>query len=524
MSKKFIFVLVGVIFFFGFKLASASVIINEIELNPTSERFIELYNSDSSSVDLTGWYIQRKTQTGSDFGSLVSKTNFENKTIGANDYFLISRNSIENADIVLSSLTLTESNTIQIKNSAGEVVDKVGYGDCDGSLAPNPTEGQSIQKNNSGSWIAGSPTPGASNEVSSGGDDSDIGNDNTDDTNNTDNADNSNNTENNNTDTNTGTNSSHGTSTTTKAKAIKNPTIKAKILANNLAFVGQPLEFKSSVLGYSNENIVLGKIFWNFGDGSSFQQINNFEKFNHIYLYPGEYSVSMEYYSSYLSDIPDAVNKIVIKVVPVTVSISKVGDAKDFFIELTNNSDYEIDISKWMINANGKMFVFPKNSVIMSKKAITISGKITGFVLGDEKNLKLISSTGETVFDYNSLFTQDEIIAKTPIKSSVNTPPVEPVHNAPQSDISGDKSENLADDQTPDKMSDKTPNQTQVSDDNLSATAVLGDTQIKGTNNYLFFGIFGILLAGVGIGVYLIRRNRIPTNTEDGNDFKILDE
>jgi hypothetical protein len=72
---------------------------------------------------LTNWYIQRKNQGRDNFASLVSKTYFENKTIGAYGYFLISRESLESADVVLNSLTLTESNTIQIKNPNGEVVD-----------------------------------------------------------------------------------------------------------------------------------------------------------------------------------------------------------------------------------------------------------------------------------------------------------------------------------------------------------------------------------------------------------------
>jgi len=125
------------------------ILITEIQLSPTSNRFIELYNPNNSAVNLTDWYIHRKTQTGSVFNSLVSKTYFENKTIGANDYFLISRETMGDADIILNSLTLTDSNTIQFKNPNGEIVDKVGWGeasDCEGNCAANPTEGQSIQR------------------------------------------------------------------------------------------------------------------------------------------------------------------------------------------------------------------------------------------------------------------------------------------------------------------------------------------------------------------------------------------
>ena len=195
-----------------------------------------------------------------------------------------------------------------------------------------------------------------------------------------------------------------------------------------------------------------------------------------------------------------------------TVSISKVGDAKDFFIELTNNSNYEINISKWTLNANGKVFVFPKNSVIMSKKQMIISGRITGFVQIDGKSLKLMSSTGELVFDYNSSFSQNEIVVKpVTVKTYVK-------NNAIEEKIEDVK--DLVDNQIQDEILD----QAQITGNDLSATALLGDTENKDTNNYLFFGIFGALIVLVGIGVYFIRRKGIRANIQDGSDFKILDE
>ena len=127
----------------------AKILINEIQAYPTGNRFIELYNPNNFSVDLTNRYLQRKIQTGGSFDSLVSKTYFEGKVINANSYFLISRNALNGADIVLDNLTITESNVIQFKNSNGEIVDKVGWGqasDCEGNCALQPSENQSIQR------------------------------------------------------------------------------------------------------------------------------------------------------------------------------------------------------------------------------------------------------------------------------------------------------------------------------------------------------------------------------------------
>ncbi|MFA6257839.1 MAG: lamin tail domain-containing protein [Candidatus Paceibacterota bacterium] len=455
--KKLILVLTGFVFFFSFNLAQASVVINEIKISPTEDRFIKLYNQDNAEVDLTNWYIQRKTQTGTSFTSLVTKTYFENKKINANGYFLISRAQMENSEIVVDNLTLTESNVIQLKNSSGEVVDKVCWGDVDSCGNPNPDLGQSILVTDH----ASSTVPAT--ETSSSNSDTVVSND-------------------------------DSSTVQIKPKVIENPVMKVKILVNTLAFAGEPFEIKTNVLGFSNENVVLGRASWNFGDGSSFEQINNFEKFSHIYYYPGEYVLFLEYYQNSFSKIPEATSKMVIKVLPTTVSISKVGDAKDFFIELSNNASSDIDISNWVINANGKTFILPKNSVIMSKKQMTISGKLTGFTLGDQNNLKLYSGTGELVFDYLSskvpiVARQDLITTATKPKISTAIPPaVKPLENLGatvlQSDVVNSESSNNS------------------------------NTPIVPIASFAFIG------AGAG-AVYFIRRKKVIP--KEGEDFEILD-
>jgi hypothetical protein len=124
-----------------------NILISEVQISPINQRFIELYNPNDFDIDLTGYYIQRKTKTG-DFTSLVSKTNFEGKIIKAKSYFLISKENLPNADIVIN-LTLTDANTIQLKNNKGDIVDKVGWGDasdCETNCAPTPQVNQSIQR------------------------------------------------------------------------------------------------------------------------------------------------------------------------------------------------------------------------------------------------------------------------------------------------------------------------------------------------------------------------------------------
>jgi hypothetical protein len=123
------------------------ILISEIQISPIEQRFIELYNPTDYEVNLTDWYIQRKTKTGTSWTSLVSSTRFEEKTIPSRSYFLITRSIIENYDILLEGLTLTEDNAILLKNPNREIVEIIGWGqppDFETTPALNPSLGKSL--------------------------------------------------------------------------------------------------------------------------------------------------------------------------------------------------------------------------------------------------------------------------------------------------------------------------------------------------------------------------------------------
>ena len=484
-KRKILFFVI--ILLFCFNPAYAGVIINEIQLSPTTERFLELYNTGDIEVSLTDWYIQRKTATGSSFGSLISKTNFEGKTIGAHDYFVISRTSLSNSDIVLDSLTLTESNAIQLKNSNEEVVDKIGWGasnDCINPCPPNPALGQSLQKISDGSWIVASPTPGVDNQGS-------VNNTGADSTNtNTSNS------------SATGTTSSSSSNSGNSDDILTSPTpsLKTTITVKSVSFVGLPLSFKGTAFGYSGEELRSGKYFWNFGDGSSEEMINN-ASISHTYLYPGDYLVSLEYYLNPYSLIPDAVNKLRIKIVPLEISISKVGDIKDFYIELTNASPYDIDVSLWQLSFLNKVFTLPRNSNILAKNKITLSSLTTGFNLEDKNDLKLLSPSGK-------------IISKFDENASIKSSPTSILLKTEESKIL-----------VPTNSSQNTNKETNTEKPETNLTSSVIDTEIMQNNssNFFIFSFILIIFLSLGGGaVYFIRRRgAIP---QSADDFEILDE
>ena len=498
--KKLILILSIIVFFFGFKFVNAEVIINEImyDLDGADIDWVEIYNPDSIDVDLTSLKL---LISNSDSNHGINKYS-GSQVLHQDEYGVIVVTSQissfvskwgDSGNLFTSSFSLPNtSGKIEINNGDKlSPMSSVTYNSSQGATG----DGNSLQLI-SGGWKSALPTPGLENETSSEDDEEDTEEDDSSD------AD----------------EDSSESETATETKATATPTLKTKILAKTLAFAGQPAEFSLDVK-YGSFTYTTGKYFWNFGDGDSREVINQPGRIFHTYFYPGEYAVSSEYYKSYLSQVPDVVSKITIKVVPLTVSISKVGDAKDFFIELTNNSSYEIDISRWAINANGKVFVFPKNTAILSKKQTTVSGRITGFVSGDERNLKLISSAGDVVFDYNPPIVQTEIIkeapAPAPVSAPVKIPTVETQNN------------NVVEVETPEvEIPDQTQIlPTQIPADILPAAVVQSDIDVKeSSNKYLFLGGLAGFLIITGGFVYFLRRNRVPANLKEGSDFKILDE
>jgi LPXTG-motif cell wall-anchored protein len=466
-------------FFSCASFVQASVIINEIQLNPTEERFIELYNSGGSAVDLTDWYIQRKTATGSDFGSLISKTNFAGKSIGAGGYFLISKGDLNNSNIVFDSLTLTESNTIQIKNGAGDVVDKVGWGDatdCGGTCAPNPTDGKSIGRTSSGTWIIGNHTPAYVN-----------------------------NTQENNSDTlnnNLNTNSPSVSSTNSHKDVPEILKISTKIISPKTVIAGIDFSIDSLTDTNRGETYAVGKWVWNFGDGKR-NEVGKATPFEYVYDYPGEYIVTLSYFSSFFSKTPDATDKIIIKVVPAEVFISGVATLDDPFIEIENKSGYEVILSNWLITAGNHYFTIPEGTILLPNKKIKFSPRITGFT-GEDMSLVVISDPNKEI-----TATYPTVVKKLAVKNLQS----DNIVNSNQNIISKLKEEPQIEDSQIINLND------------LGASA--GSSGFNNSNQILpLAGLFVIILIGATSFLLIKKKKDIPDYIDkeiSAKDMKIIE-
>jgi len=167
MTKKYLY-----LFLFLISLVSVdAVLINEIYPNPigseTYGEFIELYNPNNYSVDISNWFIEDhnsieviipdNTIMLSESYYLISDTNF---SLNKDDA------SWPDSDLEDSMSLLGTDSGLMLKNGS-LIIDLVGYGNTNISLgtpAPNPSEGLSVQRiNNTGDnfndFIIGIPNP-----------------------------------------------------------------------------------------------------------------------------------------------------------------------------------------------------------------------------------------------------------------------------------------------------------------------------------------------------------------------------
>lgn len=373
------FIPVGLVLFLSsFYIASASFEITEVMYDldgtDTGREWVEVYNSGSESSDFSHWYFFSDNTKH----SLVPESE---SNIPAGGYAVITQDvSKFKADwpnysglIFDSSWTglNNDGETIALKDPDLNIISQISFTSGQGGGG----DGNSLQKVN-GSWVGGIPTPGLQNQLGGGGGGGDSG-------------------------------SGSGSGSTSSSieqkpiakKEVEVPQITTNILAKNTAFAGLPLKISFRTTGLKKEPIVFGRFAWNFGDGTSFS-FSEQKDFEHIYSYPGDYVLALSYYSNPYAEIPEATDRIIVKILQPEIFISSVGSGVDTYVELTNNSSYELDLSNWSIKSYLHSFGIPKGTTILQNSKIKISPKLTDFKEEDLKYLMLENKSGELIATY----------------------------------------------------------------------------------------------------------------------------
>jgi uncharacterized membrane protein YgcG len=357
--------------------ASANVAITEIMYDlpgaDTGREWVEVQNVSDGEIDLTT-YKFFEANTNHKINAHQGGSN-----LAAGAYAIIADNAEKFltdwpgfAGIIFdSAFSLSNTGeTLALKDADGNTVNEVTYsseagaaGDgkslslVGGSFVPrNPTPGLPNAENNDdddgGSGGGGDAGGGGSGggDGSSGGSDDDGGG---------------------------------GSQVNNNTQPVKQTTPKvypyaAKIIAPTNAFVKVPVTFEVKVTGQTKEEVLYGRFVWNLGDFTAREDASR-QKFTHTYDWPGEYVVVFDYYKSGSSQ-PEASDRLVVKVAAAAVEITNVGLPPDVFVELTNASSREMDLSSFVLSQNDRHFYIPNNTIILPNKKIVLPARITGFL------------------------------------------------------------------------------------------------------------------------------------------------
>ena len=342
----------------------------------------------------------------------------------------------------------------------GEEINSVNYNK---ELGANG-DGNSLQLI-SGSWVASSPTPGKTNSASN---------------------------QTVTTTTETLTVPSNSSTTIQEEKELMKQNIIVSAGGNKNVVVGAETLFSGTALGLERTPLKNAQYLWNFGDGDTGEGQNVL----HNYQYPGEYMIVM----NVSSGVYMASDRVVVKAFPAEIIISLVDD-ENGFVELHNKSGYELDLSWWKIKSGDNSFAFPKDTIILANKKLTLPSKITGLYYLNLNQTYLLYPNGEIVHQYNPINSYNsDYVAPVVVKPAVNYVQVE--NNLP--------------------VNESLENENQMASVNFA----LGEKTDTDLFNKWTFSLGGLILTSI-VGVMFTKRiNGEVVGTDESlkpEDFKIIE-
>ena len=461
-TKQYVFIII--LFCSWIHFANASLEITEIVYDPiganTNHQWIEIYNTDSTpvSIDTTWRFNDGSSHYINDKVSFTVQPLSYFILTGDKDTFMVDHPSFSGLVIDTIMSLDKDGETISLIKD-GVTVSEVAYSSNMGASENN----NSLQKINN-IWTEASPTIGISNNapVVSGGT------------------------------TSSGGSTAEVTTTTQKNKTSEITSISTEIITKKIVIAGIPFQISSETLGLNKEKLTEGKFVWNFGDGM--QKIDTrYLPFEYMYEYEGEYVLTLSYYRypyyPYTESI-DASDRMTIKVVAPGLVISSVGNDTDAFVELHNNSSYEVVLSKWILKGTLHSFVIPDGTTLLSGKKLKLSPRVTGFLYSDLQSISLLNPAGDSI----AVYPQEEkiVVSRKAVLSSANITKATAYKDSP----------------------DSAPLEDLVNLNNLEAQALNTNKNIN-PQTFAWIGLAGVIILGIGGVLFIGRKNSLSGKDKD---------
>ncbi len=381
---------------------SAALIFNELMYDPdggdTDHEWIELLNETNSTVDLTGWkFFEANVNHGLSAyqGSLTIPIGGY-AIIAADPQVFLQDNPTYQGSIIKSSFSLSNSGEyLAMKNSSGAIQDSLTYipslgGQDDGTTLSFL----------GGAWIRGEKSPGEANSASNAPLTSSSGSSNKSTSS-----------------SNSPSNSNNEIATLPAAVNITSSDLMVHTVNEKVVLAGADAEF-SARASIAGKKIAEDSMFvWSFGDGGT--KIGR--SVGYHYQYPGMYLATVEV----SADGAVATSKIRVKVIDPEITISNVnGEIGKNYIEISNSSAYEVDISNWKIALNRVQYQIPKNTFIMGKQKVRFAGNALGFgstTINQDTLIQLLYPNYTEMMRYTASTTINQTKDKVKNEPSFNT-------------------------------------------------------------------------------------------------------
>ena len=388
----------------------AAIVFSEVMYDPpgTDTPWVEVYNNGSQSVDLTKYYFYADGPSSTRHG--ITKKTPGSTLISPGGYAIIADDEVGFASahpglsVLDSSFSISSTNNSVLILTTDTTKPPATFDD---EITTNPAigaknDGNSLQKNSAGIWIAAAPTPDASNNQTATvvADASDTLSASTTDTNTNVTAD-------------TDDSSSETTSIGPIAEGTPSPNIgsaavftypQAHLFVPKYGTTGVAVNITTSLTGVENVRYGMQPFHVSFGDGT--EESDFYAKsIAHTYKYPGTYVVYFEYSPDlYFDDQADILSdRKMIEITTSQVAVSSVHS--DGSIELINNDSKEINISGWKISSlvdPNVSLEIPSGTYILAGKKITLATDQAGFSYKNIGSFVLSFPSGQVAAVYNA--------------------------------------------------------------------------------------------------------------------------
>jgi hypothetical protein len=141
---------------------------------------------------------------------------------------------------------------------------------------------------------------------------------------------------------------------------------------DKISVAGADVVFEGKALSASRKTLPNADLIWTFGDGGS----DRGTQVRHTFHHPGRYVVLLDVISGdYI-----AKDQIFVEVVTPKIRISNVATGTKSFIELHNETIYDLDFGGFVLSGDGLVgahFKIPKNTIVLAGRKIIFPSEIT---------------------------------------------------------------------------------------------------------------------------------------------------